>query len=98
MDGKNGELVLSRRLQESLVIRLPDGSEIFIRVADMDRGRVRLAVKAKKDVQIWRLEADPARGGSGAGDTTVIPNPVLRRAHLLAVEAASEPDGEGSEM
>ncbi len=45
-------LVLTRRDQESIVI----GNNITITVVSIDRGRVRLAINAPKDVPVHRSE------------------------------------------
>lgn len=45
-------LVLSRKLHESIVI---DG-DIKVTVVEIDRGKIRLAIDAPKDVPIYRSE------------------------------------------
>lgn len=52
-------LVLSRKLLESLVVRVPPSlstTEILVTVVDVDRGKTRLAVGAPREVKIWRME------------------------------------------
>lgn len=53
-------LVLSRKLNEKLILITAAGERIVIAPADIDRGKVRLAVDAPKSVQIWREEILPA--------------------------------------
>lgn len=48
-------LVLTRKLGE--VVRI--GPNVYVRVVDIDRGRVRLAIEAPAGVEIWRQEIDP---------------------------------------
>lgn len=45
-------LVLSRKTHESIRI----GRDIIVTVADVDRGKVRLAITAPRDVEIMRTE------------------------------------------
>lgn len=49
-------LVLTRRYDEAVIFRLPDGREIVAKVLFIDRGRVRLGLKAPDDVVIFRDE------------------------------------------
>jgi carbon storage regulator len=56
-------LVLSRKPGE--VIRI--GDAIIITVIGVDRGRVRLAIEAPKDVRIYRQEMLPLKGADEIG-------------------------------
>lgn len=49
-------LVLSRKLTEAIIITLPDGRNVEIRVVDIDYGKVRLGITAPRDVPIMRQE------------------------------------------
>lgn len=49
-------LVLARRLGEDVYIDCPDGVRIVIRVADLDKQRVRIGIDAPKDYIIHRAE------------------------------------------
>lgn len=56
-----GNLVLSRRLQESIVLALPDGTSVRLDVVEVRKmnGKnpvVVLAIRAPKAVDIWRGE------------------------------------------
>jgi carbon storage regulator len=51
-------LVLSRRLNEEIVIRSLDGSKIIVRVCRIDGNKVRLGFEAPKAVKIDRREVD----------------------------------------
>lgn len=53
------KLVLSRKEYEEFVIFLPDGREVVVRVVDIDRGKVRVAVMADSDIRILRRELIP---------------------------------------
>lgn len=49
-------LVLSRFIGEKIVLRLEDGRELVVAVADVDRGKVRIGVEAPRSVVIFRSE------------------------------------------
>ena len=60
-------LVLSRRKDESIVIRLADSEEVVtVSVVDIDRNKVRIGIEASKQVAIWRQEIYTGQGVSGA--------------------------------
>ena len=48
-------LVLSRKKNESIVIRTSDG-EITLHVSQIEEGQVKLAFEAPRCVEIWRSE------------------------------------------
>lgn len=100
MATKRGRLFLTRRLNEVIVIRHPDGTETFVRVASLGGSRVSLLVEAPESVAVWKLETDPKR--NGARDTAVVPQAAIRQTYIDAESAVAgmfgEPDGEGSEM
>ena len=58
-------LTLTRRVNESIVIRTPEGREIRLVVLDRNKGKVRIGVVADDDVTIWRDEIDPQRNNTG---------------------------------
>lgn len=52
-------LVLSRKLDEELVVRIPageDSSELRLKVVEVNRGRVRLAIDAPAEITVLRAE------------------------------------------
>lgn len=49
-------LVLTRKIHQSIYI----GNDIMITITDVDRGKVRIAISAPKDVPIYREEILPA--------------------------------------
>ncbi len=51
-------LVLTRRLNESVILKLPVGEQIVIQVVSLDRGAVRLGIDAPNDVDIIRSELE----------------------------------------
>lgn len=53
-------LVLSRKLNEKIFI----GDNICITVVDIDRGKIRLAIEAPREVQVWRAEIRPGTTSS----------------------------------
>lgn len=62
-------LVLSRRLEESFVIRCPDGSEIKVALLLMDRNKARIGITAPLTHTILRTEliegyAEAVRSGT----------------------------------
>lgn len=48
-------LVLTRKLNESIVIKVP-GSDIIITVVRMEGGQVRLGIDAPRDIPVIRAE------------------------------------------
>ena len=51
-------LVLTRRIKESIVICLPDGTEVEVYVVAVSNGKARLGVDAPQSVRITRNEVD----------------------------------------
>ena len=51
-----GALVLTREEHQRIRISLPDGREIWLTVAEIGRGKVRLAFRADSDIRIDREE------------------------------------------
>lgn len=60
-------MVLSRKLGERVVIRLPDGGLVVVKVLERDRGRVSLGVEAPHDCAINREEVHEVRYGPVPG-------------------------------
>lgn len=58
--GRLAMLVISRREQEQTILKLPTGERIVIAVTKIDRGKVRLAFSAPKEIEIWRSEIEPS--------------------------------------
>lgn len=54
-------LMLKRKLDERIVITLPDKRRITILVAEVERGAVRFGIDAPKDVRVDREEVDERR-------------------------------------
>lgn len=55
----HGQLVLSRRTGQSIVLRCPDtGVKIVVTVAEVRNGKVRLATNAPKAFTVNRCEVD----------------------------------------
>ncbi len=54
-------LVLSRKLQENIMLKLPDDRWITITLVDIDKNKVRLGISAPKDIPIYREELLPPR-------------------------------------
>jgi carbon storage regulator CsrA len=55
----HGQLVLSRRTGQSIVLRCPDtGVKIVVTVAEVRNGKVRLATNAPKAFMVNRCEVD----------------------------------------
>lgn len=54
-------LCLSRKIGERIVIRTPEGRQITIFVAAVERGKVRLGVEAERSVEIYREEILPPK-------------------------------------
>lgn len=54
-------LILTRRVNENIVLSVPGASpvEIHIGVREIDRGKVRLAIDAPLAVKVWREEIAP---------------------------------------
>jgi sRNA-binding carbon storage regulator CsrA len=65
-------LTLSRNRYERVRVTLPDGRYLWITVADVDRGKVKLAFDGDRDIRIDREEyllaqaRDHAAGTAGA--------------------------------
>lgn len=51
-----GNLVLTRKVGERVVIRLADGRLVTVEVLEIDRGRVRLDLSAPREIVIHREE------------------------------------------
>ncbi len=51
-------LVLSRKIHEAIIITIPDGRKITLRVIDMQRGKVRIGVGADADIVVNRQEVE----------------------------------------
>ncbi len=49
-------LVLSRKLQENIMLKLPDDRWITITLVDIDKNKVRLGIACDKDIPIYREE------------------------------------------
>ena len=56
---KNGYLSLTRRVNEKIRV----GDDIEILVARIEPGQVHIAIRAPREVPIWRDELGPARAG-----------------------------------
>lgn len=55
----HGQLVLSRRTGQSIVLRCPDtGAKIVVTVVEVRNGKVRLATNAPKSLAVNRCEVD----------------------------------------
>ena len=54
----NGYLCISRKKFESLSITTAAGERIELKVADIQRGKVRLALSADKSIKILRSELE----------------------------------------
>ncbi len=48
--------VIARRLNERTLIRMPDGTECWVTIVAVDRGKVRLGIQAPSAVKIFREE------------------------------------------
>ncbi len=58
-EGKIGRLVLTRKVEEGILI----GENIFVKILGEQRGRVKVGVKAPEDVKVLRGELlDESRG------------------------------------
>jgi carbon storage regulator len=57
-------LVVNRRVDEVIQI----GSNVFVTVVSIDRGKVRLGIEAPKDVEILRTELLARRNEESSGD------------------------------
>ena len=49
-------LVLTRRLNERIRIKLPDGRFIWLTVADAARGMARIGIEAPREIEVMREE------------------------------------------
>lgn len=63
-------LILSRKLGESIQI----GDDIVITIAEIDRGKIRLAITAPRDVAILRTELLPQRGSGSCTNSATTPS------------------------
>ena len=54
-----GKLILSRKELEEVVIFLPDGRQVIVSLADIERGKARIAFTADSDIKIMRRELLP---------------------------------------
>lgn len=52
----HGVLVLTRKVQEKIIIQLPDGQQIEVTLVETAHGRARIGFKASKEIGIWRAE------------------------------------------
>lgn len=53
----HSNLVLSRRLGEQVVVKdFSSGNEVYITVVEINRGQIRLSIRAPKEVEVDRLE------------------------------------------
>lgn len=60
-------LVLSRKLGERIKI----GEDIWVRVVDIDRGKIRLMISAPPDVKVYREEVIPKTEAQSDAHTSV---------------------------
>lgn len=51
-----GNLVLSRKEGESVILKAPNGLPVVVTVLEIDRGKVRLSFRADKSVVVIRSE------------------------------------------
>ena len=62
-------LIISRRKQEKLIV-VADGADIEITVLELGRNRVRLGIRAPKEVRIQtRLKASPSEASTASSET-----------------------------
>lgn len=54
-------LTLTRRRGQKIVIKLPDGRDVYISPAEISGDRVRLNICAPADIRVDREEVDQAR-------------------------------------
>jgi carbon storage regulator CsrA len=52
----NSVLVLTRKLNEEIIVTTAEGKELTLKVVDIDRGKVRLAFVADTSIKIMRSE------------------------------------------
>jgi sRNA-binding carbon storage regulator CsrA len=78
-------LALSRRLNEKVRIKTPDGTVVWVSVSEIDRQRVRLTFTAETTVTILREELVPAaeRFGTGPNSRPRLPAVVERSEHPI---------------
>ena len=63
-------LIISRRKQEKLIVVADAGADIEITVLELERNRVRLGIRAPKEVRIQtRLKASPPEASTGPSET-----------------------------
>lgn len=71
---RNTNLVLTRRAHERVIITLEDGRRISVTVAEVDRGKVRLAFYSPATVVIDRHEvADLKQRKTHAAEGAAVP-------------------------
>lgn len=63
---KHGRLVFTRKKGESVTIRLSDGSDVMVYVADRSGSEVKLAFVAPPGVQVDRTEVRESKDRSNA--------------------------------
>jgi carbon storage regulator CsrA len=65
-----GMLIISRRKQEKLIVVGDAGGDIEITVLELGRNRVRLGIRAPKEVHIsTRLKASPPESSTASSET-----------------------------
>lgn len=55
-------MVLSRKLGQRIVCRVPNGPTIKLTVVDIDRGKIRVGIEAPREVEILREELTQGNG------------------------------------
>lgn len=49
-------LLLARKVTESIIILLPSGENIIVKVVSLDRGTIKLGIDAPRHIQVHRQE------------------------------------------
>lgn len=78
-----GMLILSRQLDETIMI----GDQIEITVVDIRGDKVRLGIKAPKDIPVHRKEVYDAIRREGRAATSATPEDLRIKAQAVDVEA-----------
>lgn len=58
-------LVLTRKLNDRVLLQYPDGTAVWVTLIEIDRGRIRLGFDAPPDVKIYREELLPRGQADG---------------------------------
>lgn len=58
-----GALIINRKVEQGVVLELPDGRKVTVRVIRTGYGKVRLGFTADRDIPIFRSELLERAGG-----------------------------------